>query len=176
MTLHKKIALGALWSLVEKVGNQGVSFIAFLFVARLVGPKEYGLANICLVYFYFANIIILGLADGIISLQIRNERQLSTLFWCVMGVGCGLMLVCIVFAGTLADFMGEPRLRPLLQWFSLISICLAASVVPNKMLTAEMRFRVLAISDYFCFPFERFGWNSSRVCGIRGIRDRSAAN
>jgi endoglucanase len=39
------MAHGAMWSLLEKAAKQGISFIVFMFVARMIGPKEYGLAN-----------------------------------------------------------------------------------------------------------------------------------
>ena len=73
MSLRKKMAHGAMWSLVEKAGNQGLSFIVFMFVARFIGPKEYGLANICFVAFSLANLVILGLVDGITARHVLLE-------------------------------------------------------------------------------------------------------
>jgi teichuronic acid exporter len=145
MTLRKKMAHGAMWSLLERAANQGISFIVFMFVARLIGPKEYGLANICFVFFSLANLVILGLVDGIISLQINDTRRLSTMFWCIMGVGAALTLASIIGAPGVAALMGEPRLEPLLRWFSLVFLCLSASVVPNKLIYAALDFKIIAL-------------------------------
>jgi O-antigen/teichoic acid export membrane protein len=145
MTLRRKMAHGAMWSLAERAGNQGISFLIFMLVARLIGPKEYGLANICFVFFSLANLIILGLVDGIVSLQIKDARRLSTMFWCVMGVGGALTLICVAGAGWSATLMSEPRLAPLLRWFSLVFLCLSASVVPNKLIYAALDFKTFAI-------------------------------
>ena len=144
MTLQRKMAHGALWSLVEKLGNQGVSLFVFMVVARLIGPKEYGIANVCFVFSSIVNIIILCLADGIVCLKIRDTKCLSTLFWCIIGVGCGLTLLTITGAGKIADWMGEPRLKAILQLFSLVFIFMAASVVPVKLLYSDLKFRVFA--------------------------------
>jgi O-antigen/teichoic acid export membrane protein len=51
MTLRKKIVHGAMWYLLEKAGNQGILFIVFMFVARLIGSKEYGLGNLFCIFF-----------------------------------------------------------------------------------------------------------------------------
>ena len=139
------MAHGAMWSLLEKAGNQGISFIVFMFVARLIGPKEYGLANICFVSFSLAGLVIFGLVDGIVSLQINDTRRLSTMFWCVMGVGLALTLACFMGAAGVATLMGEPRLEPLLRWFSLVFLCLSASVVPNKLIYAALDFKIIAL-------------------------------
>ncbi len=42
------------------------------YASWLIGPKEYGLANICFVSFSLANLVMLGLVDGIVSLQISE--------------------------------------------------------------------------------------------------------
>ena len=145
MILRKKLAYGVIWSLVERIGNQGVSFLIFMFVARLIGPVEYGLASICLIIFSLANIVLSALVDGIVSLQISDTRRLSTLFWCAMGVGGGLCLLCVTGAREIAVVMGEPRLQSLLQWLSPVFLCLAALTVPNKLIYCALDFKVFAI-------------------------------
>jgi hypothetical protein len=40
-----------MWYLLEKAGNQGILFIVFMFVARLIGSKEYGLGNLFCIFF-----------------------------------------------------------------------------------------------------------------------------
>src|ERR1700741_4939992 len=152
MTLQKKMAHGTLWGLVNKIANQGVSLIVFVFVARLIGPKDYGLASICFVFLFVANLIVLGIADGIVSLEIRDTRRLSTLFWFIMAIGFSSTIICIAAAGQVAAFFEESRLRPLLQWFSLVIACYAASVVPGTILYAEMRFRAFTAATMFASP------------------------
>lgn len=139
------MAHGAMWSLVEKAGSQGISFIVFMFVARLIGPKEFGLANICFLIYYLPHLVILGVADGIVSLQINDARRLSTMFWCVIGGGCFLTLSIIAGAPGVASLMGDPRLESLLRWFSLVFLCMTALVVPNKLAYAALDFRILAL-------------------------------
>lgn len=159
MSLRKKIAHGALWSLVENIGNQGISFVVFMFVARLIGPAEYGLASICFVAFSLANLVIFGLADGIISLRIKDDRRLNSLFWFLMGIGIVSVFLCLAGAKYIAAFMGEPRLTPLLQWFSIVFISLASSVIPTRIIFVNLDFKAYALRSLY----------SSLLSGVVGV-------
>jgi O-antigen/teichoic acid export membrane protein len=145
MSLHKKMVSGAAWVFLERIGNQGVSFVVFMIVTRLIGPEEYGLAGICFVFFCAGNIVICNLADGIIILQIRDNCRLSTLFWCIFGIGCLLTLACFAGASRVAQYMDMPRLTLVLRCFSPVFICIAASDIPTKLLISELRFKIIAI-------------------------------
>jgi len=145
MSLHKKMVHGAFWSLLEKGGQQGLSLIVFLVLARLLGPAEYGLANLCFIFFALTNMVTAGLVDGIVSNQIEDDLQLSSLFWGILGVGLFISLMCLLIAEPLSAFMGEPKLKMLLVWFSVVPFLLALPAVPNLLLLKEMAFKVYAI-------------------------------
>src|SRR6516164_4615702 len=149
MTPQIKMARGALWTLIERIGTQGISFVFFMFVARLIGPKEYGLATMCFVFLSLNNIVIYCLVDGIVCLKIRDEQRLSTLFWLTTGVGCIITLLTIVSAGVIAKVVGDMRLEPILQLFSLVFIFVSTSAVPTNLLYASLRFRLFAIRAFF---------------------------
>lgn len=143
--LHGRMAKGAMWSFLEKGGQQGISFLVFMVIARVVGPTEYGLANVCFVIFTLVNLLILAIVDGIVNLQIEDDERLSTLFWGVMGMGVVLALLCLASAVPLAIAMDEPRLRDLILWFSIIPLLLAFASVPTMILMKELDFRIYAL-------------------------------
>ncbi|SRR5579883_350391 len=145
MTVLKQMAHGAFWSLASRVGNQGVSLLVFMLVARLIGPNDYGLANFCFIFFSVANLILLGLPDGIISLQITDTRRLSTLFWLSLTAGLILCLALFLTAPLISRLVEEPRIESLLHWFSLICPCAAVFVIPFKLISAALQFKKIAI-------------------------------
>lgn len=145
MSLRSKMIQGALWSLLEKGGQQGLALVVFMVLARLLGPQEYGLANLCFIYFTLASMIVMGLVDGIVSLQVEDDLRLSSLFWAVVGVGTGISALCLATAVPLARFMEEPRLVGLLAWFSPVPILVALAAVPNLLILKELEFRIYAI-------------------------------
>ena len=86
MSLNKSIAKNSAWSLLERGGQQIISFFIFIIIARILGPEEYGLAMLCFVLLALANDVISGMADGVITLQMKVEdgRSLSDLFWIII--------------------------------------------------------------------------------------------
>ncbi len=148
MTQKNKLASSAFWSVLEKGGQQGISFLVFMILARLVGPEEYGLANICFIYFLLTGIIVWGLVDGIVSLQIEDDLSLSSLFWTSIGLGIGLSIFCIATAGLLATALEQPKLETILYCFSIVPFLLALSAVPNMVVMKAMNFKLYAIRTF----------------------------
>jgi O-antigen/teichoic acid export membrane protein len=145
MSLRRKMAKGALWALLERGGAQGVSFVVFTVIARLLGPEEYGLVSLCYVYLALASALLLSMTDGVINLHIRDNLRLSTLFWGLAASGLILSFACFLAAGPFAALMEQPRLVPLLRWFSLLPLLLSFSAVPTALVSAHMNFRIFTI-------------------------------
>ena len=55
------------------------------------------------------------------------------------------MGLTILFAGPLASLYGEPRLAPLLRWYSLVPLFASMSVVQTALTRRALRYRVLAV-------------------------------
>ncbi|WP_263771189.1 oligosaccharide flippase family protein [Propionivibrio soli] len=145
MALSGKMASGAFWSIVEKGGQQAISFLVFMVLARLVGPEEYGLANICFVYFLLAGIIVWGVVDGIVSLQVEDDERLSSLFWFTQVIGVVLAAFCVGTAGVLANLLEQPKLEAILYTFAVVPLLLSLSAVPNMIVMKAMNFKIYAI-------------------------------
>ena len=145
VSLRKKMALGSFWLFLEKGGQQLASFVVFTAIARIIGPEEYGLVALCGLFFSMAINIINGMVDAVISLRIRDDLRLSTLFWLVTACGAVLSSLSYVLAGSFAGVMGNVRLAPLLQCFSLLPFLLALAAVPTVLVSSSMNFRIFTI-------------------------------
>lgn len=145
MNMNRLLFSGALWSWVTKFGNQGISFLVFLIVARLIGPEQYGLASLCFVIFALGSIMLNGLGDGIIALQEKSDTALSSLLWFILGVALLMSALCLVLAEPLAQWLALPDLAGLLLWFAPVFLLFGVGVVPNKLIYANMDFRLFAI-------------------------------
>lgn len=145
MSLRNKMAKGVLWSLLEKGGEQFLSFVIFAIVTRFIGPEAYGLVNLSSVYVAFAAIVILGMADGIVNLHLRDDQQLSTLFWAIMGTGFALCALGLVGAPAFAGLLEQPAMIPLIRLFAILPVFQAAAAVPTMIVLADMNFRVFTI-------------------------------
>ena len=149
MNIRKKMAKGAFWSFIEKGMQQISSFIVFAIIARMIGPEEYGLVALCWIFVALASCICNGLVDAIISMKIRDDKQLSTLFWSVITCGIIISLFTFISAESFSKIMGNEKLIPLIKYFSILPFLLSLISVPNALITATMDFRVFAIRTFF---------------------------
>jgi O-antigen/teichoic acid export membrane protein len=145
MEFGKKVAHSAMWSFLERGGQQGLSFLVFMVVARFIGPEEYGIANLCFIYFLLSAIIATNLVDGVISQQRNDDLGLSSLFWFTVALGIALAAVCYVTAEPMAAFMDSPKLASLLKLFSIVPFLMLSSALPNSLIQKDMNYKIFAI-------------------------------
>src|SRR5947209_6929767 len=95
--LTRRALAGTSWSALSNFARQGLSLSCVSILARLLGPKAYGLMGMAAVILTFlSNFRDLGTATAVIQRPQVSQRLLSTLFWfnCLLGV----MLTLVVFA------------------------------------------------------------------------------
>lgn len=145
MSIRKKMAEGAFWVLLEKLGAQGVSFVVFTIIARFIGPEEYGLVSLCYIYLAIAYTLFSSAVDGVVNLHIKDDLRLSSLFWSVTAGGLILSILCYASAVPFAMAMGQPRLVSLLRWFATLPFLFSLSSVPTVLVTTSMNFRIFTV-------------------------------
>ncbi len=139
------MARGVFWLFLEKGAGQISSFVVFAVIARLIGPEEYGLVGLCGIFMALSGNIIHGLVDAIISMHIKDNQRLSTLFWIVLFFGAFLSLFSFSIAGLFGQLMDQERLVPLLQSFSLLPVLMALGAVPTALITETMDFKIFTL-------------------------------
>ncbi|MBV2090425.1 MAG: oligosaccharide flippase family protein [Candidatus Thiodiazotropha sp. (ex Ctena orbiculata)] len=139
------MAKGAFWLFLEKITQQLLSFVVFTIIVAKIGPSEYGLVALCTVIVSLANNTILGMVDSIVSMKIRDDERLSTLFWVVLSIGAFISVFSYFMAGYFASFFEEPKLQLLLQVFSAIPVIYGLAAVPIGLAISSMDFRVFTI-------------------------------
>lgn len=144
-----KVARGIIWVLLEKGGQQAISFIVFAVVARLIGPEEYGLAGLCMAFPALVVFMMTGSVDAVISRRLNDDNHdLSTLFWAVCVGGVAFSALLYALALPLAHMFSDARYAPLLQWLSLIPALTAFSAVPTAIVQNNMDFKIFALRSF----------------------------
>lgn len=145
MSIRRKMTAGVLWSLLEKGGIQAASLIVFLVVARIVGPTEYGLASLCMVYIGLATIIFFFILDSVVKDKIEDDKSLSTAFW--LATLCGLItsLAGVGLAFIMPVVFDEPRLKLMMLALSIIPVFLGTAALPSALYAQRMNFKVPAL-------------------------------
>ena len=131
MSLTAAAARGALWSMLETWGVRGVSFVAFLVLARLISPDDFGLMALASIYLMRLSSSSTRVSISPSSSARRLEPEhLDAAFWINVAIG----LVArprspSLVAGLVADLYGEPRLAPLLRVLALLPVITSLTLV-----------------------------------------------
>ena len=146
MSMKRAALLTGLWSMAESWGFRIVSAVVFLLLARLIDPAAIGLAALAQVYLVVVQTLCdQGITTALIQRESLEEGHKDSAFWANLAVGVILMALTILFAGPLANLYGEPRLAPVLRWYSLAPLLASMSVVQTALARRELRNRALAL-------------------------------
>jgi O-antigen/teichoic acid export membrane protein len=137
---------GATWATLESVAGQGLSFLVFLLLARILAPADFGVVAIANVYVLVAQFFIFqGLGQAIIQFEDLDDEHLDTVFWINLAVGVFFLALTLLAAGLVQRWFAVPSLAAILRGLSPIFILAALSDVQNNLLTRHMQFRALAL-------------------------------
>ncbi len=141
-SLKKKTVRGTLWSAVDNIANQGVTFLVGLVLARLLTPHEYGLIGyIMILVAVFNSIVDSGFSNALIRKKDAGETDYSTAFIFNLAVSVVLMAAMYLLAVPFSRFFREPQLVLLVRVMSVIIIINALALVQRTRLVKNVDFK-----------------------------------
>ena len=144
--INKQSVSAVKWSSLGSVAQYGLSLLAQIILARLLGPENYGLFAMGVIVLTFSNFLSnFGFAWGLIQLQTVTVREIRFAFtWQFVsgGLVAGLLYV---FAPEIAQYFHEPRVIPIVQWLSLACVMSAITAPANNLLRRNLDFRWINI-------------------------------
>lgn len=128
--------------------GQGSRALVGLTLARLLTPREFGLAAMAMAFSGFALILAdPALTAALVRRKSITEDDRSTVFWTTLVAGIGCTLLGIALAGPIAGFFGEPKIRPLVMVESLSFLFVALSATHVALMSRGMDFKGLEIRE-----------------------------
>ncbi|HWK89561.1 MAG TPA: lipopolysaccharide biosynthesis protein [Longimicrobium sp.] len=144
--LSRAARKGLAWTALQSWGVQVLSLLMFLFLARLLEPRAFGLVALTTVFLQIAQIAVdQGLSAAIIQREKVEPEHLDAAFWIGMAVAAAFTAGTIAAAPAIAMLFGEPAITPILRVLSFLFIAGALSGVHEALLVRGMRFRVVAL-------------------------------
>jgi O-antigen/teichoic acid export membrane protein len=145
MKLKEKAAKGVFWSVAQQWGMEAISFLTFIFLARLLTPEDFGLVALAAVFMHFIKIFLdQGFGAAIVQRTDIEREHLDTAFWTSILMGLSLTIISIAASGLVAGFFDEPSLAPILVGLSLGFFLGALGSIQNAILRREFAFKSLA--------------------------------
>ena len=82
MSLKQKTVSGLLWSFIDSIAGQGITFVVGIILARLLSPKEFGLIGMLAIFIAISQSFIdSGFRQALIRKQNCSQADYSTVFY-----------------------------------------------------------------------------------------------
>src|SRR2546430_761329 len=146
--LDRSLLRGVAWTAAARWGSQGLTWIAWLIVARLLSPEDYGLVGMAAVYLGLVTLLAeFGLGTAVLADRELSREQLSQLNGLAVLVGCVSLLASVVAAFPLGLFFRAPQLPLVVVAMSATFVITSFKTVPFALLQRDFRFKQLALID-----------------------------
>jgi O-antigen/teichoic acid export membrane protein len=134
------------WAYVGNVGDRAISGLITLILAGIVGPHDFGLVSIALVYINFVQMVLeQGFASALIQKKNLQQEHCDAVFWLNLIISISFVGVTILISGWWAKINHAPDLAHVL---TALSVCIpieGLSIVQTALVRRELDFRTLTI-------------------------------
>ena len=142
MTLKKQAIHSVLWTFIDSFLVKGLSFVAGLILARLLGPSEFGLLGMISIFIAIGTSLVdSGLSSSLIRTKEADNTDYSTVFFTNLGMSLLIYGLLFVSAPYIADFYEQPILIGLIRLYCVGFVISALSAVQLTILIKAMKFK-----------------------------------
>ncbi len=148
MSYKRNTISGVIWSFTDFIVLKGIVFGVGLFLARLLGPAEFGLMGMISVFMAIGIILIdSGLSASIIRTKSTDDSDYSTVFYTNLFISLILYILIFVLAPSIAAFYNQEILIKAIRLYCLGFVISALSSVQLALLNKEMVFRKILMCN-----------------------------
>lgn len=146
MSLKRRFATSLAWAAIGSWSREIINFCVFLALARLLGPRAYGVMGMVGVALSVASA---ALVDGIANFIVREPDleppHINAVFWIQLAIAGVIAAAMVAIGGVLASLYDEPQITWIMPVMAAQPFLFALSSVPAAVLQREMRFRPLTV-------------------------------
>lgn len=147
-SLKQRTIMGMIWSFIQKFGTTVISFIANLFLARLLSPADFGIIGMLMVFIALSiSFVDGGFGSALIQKKNPTNTDYSTIFYWNILLSVLLYLLLFFLSPAIANFYKMPMLDKLLKVLGIILPINSFNLIQSNILRKALNFRVLAMRD-----------------------------
>jgi PST family polysaccharide transporter len=148
-------------------GEQGLSAFFSFFLASILGPSDFGIVAIGMVYILFLQMFLdQGLVAALIQRKDLQREHLDSVFWMVLGISGLLVGLSLGLSPWWSAANHVPKLAAVISVLSLVLPIEALTVVQKALFQRNMDFRSLSIRSLLSVGA---GGVVGIVMGLRGF-------
>ncbi len=141
-SLREKTFSSLIWKFLERMGYQAIQIVIQVVLARLLGPDDFGVLAIMIVFVNVGNVFVQsGLNTALVQSVEATDRDFSTVFW--MSLSIALLVYGGIFwaAPAVAAFYAMPTLVWSLRALCLILLINAYNATQVAHIQRSLEFR-----------------------------------
>lgn len=144
--MREQTIRGAFWTLIDAAGGQVFSLLAFLVLARLLAPQDYGVIALAASILAIPSILLNeGLGDSLIQREALDDAHVNAAFWANLALAAIFVLVAEASAGLLADLTGEALVAPTMRWLAPCLLATAATSIAGNIYRRRFNYATSAL-------------------------------
>lgn len=141
----KSVVKGIGWNFIAVIGEQISTLVAFVLVARILGPSDFGIVVLSVALIdILITFVRAGISEALIRAPDMSPVMLATGFWLNMGLAIILAGSVYAFAPTFGSLVHVPETIPLLQAMTVAFPIAAAGAIAEATLARRMAFAAIA--------------------------------
>lgn len=147
-SLKKKTVSSLIWNAIDKVGFQLIQLIVGVITARILSPKDFGLIGALSIFTVLSSLLLdSGFSVSLIRRAHNTREDYTTAFYFNLLISFVLYAILFFSAPAIAAYFRMPELTFLARLLFLSLILTSCGIVQNIILTKELSFRILTISN-----------------------------
>ncbi|MGE0231395.1 MAG: oligosaccharide flippase family protein [Flavobacteriaceae bacterium] len=138
-------ARASAWTALGNSGQQILSFLIFVYLARVLSPAEFGLMALAAALIDLLTVFgRFGQVEALMQRGEVGEAPCSTSFWLIVAIGALLLLGVLALARPFADIFGEPEVATLLFILAPVPLLQNLGQVHEAFMRSAFGYRGLA--------------------------------
>jgi PST family polysaccharide transporter len=127
-------------------GERGLATVFTFALAAILGPRDFGIVAMALVYISFLELFLeQGLATAIIQREHLEQKHLDSAFWLNVVFGLALAGITLATSGLWAQATDVPELELVIQVLAVTVVMSSLVIVQRALLERRLEFKRLAI-------------------------------
>lgn len=146
MSLRKQASSGMIWTFSQQFGNQLITFVVSIILARLLLPEEFGLIGMIIVFIAIGQSLVdSGMTQSLIRSTNIDQEDLSTVFFFNLAASIIIYVIVYLVAPFIAEFYDQEVLTNLIRVLCITFIISAFSAVQGARFSRNMDFKTITV-------------------------------
>lgn len=134
------------WRAVETAGSEGVSFVMFIVMARLLVPEDFGLVALASsIVLSFQCLLQFGIPEALIQKASLTEANIRSAMSASLMLGVALLMLAGLLAWPLSLVLGRPEFPPIFLSLACVLILQSLSFPLHGLLRRALDLKSIAI-------------------------------